>query len=63
MTPACMGGWCRHRDECALHLQEDRRQVAERLCALGLEVPVNPHKPAARIVRIADLMAEVAEAA
>lgn len=34
-TPACMGGWCHVRDRCALHLQADRREPAERVCGHG----------------------------
>lgn len=39
-VPACMGGWCRHREGCALHLKADRREVSERLCPKGAETPV-----------------------
>jgi hypothetical protein len=45
-VPACMGGWCRYREACALHLREDRSHVAERLCPKGAETPV-PVKVAA----------------
>ena len=39
-VPACMGGWCRHRNGCALHLREDRQAPVERMCARGQEWPV-----------------------
>lgn len=37
--PACMGGWCRHRDHCHRHLTERRAIVVERLCTRGMETP------------------------
>jgi hypothetical protein len=40
-VPACMGGWCRHRNGCALHLRDDRRHPVERLCSRGEERPVS----------------------
>ncbi len=39
--PSCMGGWCRHRNGCALHLRDDRRHPVERLCSRGEERPVS----------------------
>lgn len=35
MSPAliaCMGGFCRHRDNCGHYHAEDRREPAENLC-------------------------------
>lgn len=32
MTAACMGGWCRDRNACALYHAADRRWPVERLC-------------------------------
>ena len=37
--PACMGGFCPCRDRCQLHLKDNRREVSERLCVKGEEVP------------------------
>lgn len=37
--PACMGGFCHHRDHCGRHLTEHRHHVVERLCARGQEAP------------------------
>ncbi len=45
-VPACMGGWCRHRDGCAHHLREDRANVVERLCPKGAETPVALYREA-----------------
>jgi len=43
-VPACMGGWCTHRDRCAQHVQPStvhrQGQVAERLCRRGDEQPL-----------------------
>lgn len=37
----CMGGWCQHRESCALYHAEDRSLAADRrLCAKGEEKPV-----------------------
>ena len=36
VPPACMGGWaCTLRNQCARHLQFDRRAPVERLCEPG----------------------------
>lgn len=59
MTPACMGGWCKSRNGCAVHLQDDRRIVVERLCPRGVERPVNPYPQMERIERVTRLMEEV----
>ena len=45
MTQACLGGWCRKRNQCANYRAEDRREPAERLCVpgadgVGRDVPV-----------------------
>lgn len=40
MTPACMGGWCQHREHCAAYHQADRAEVMERQCVKGQEAPV-----------------------
>lgn len=37
--PACMGGWCSHRDHCARHVTPHRSNVVERLCERGNEAP------------------------
>jgi hypothetical protein len=37
---ACMGGWCQHRNHCALHLAADRRVVSERMCPKDAPQPV-----------------------
>lgn len=35
-VPACMGGWCASRDQCArYHQVDDRADPAERLCSPG----------------------------
>ena len=44
-TPACMGGWCSARNRCSLHLQDDRTDVAERLCKRGEETPIFIQSP------------------
>ena len=36
---ACLGGWCAQRDKCGRHVTDDRRNVSERLCAVGHETP------------------------
>jgi len=37
---SCMGGWCRHRNQCELHTKDDRSVPVERLCERGQERPV-----------------------
>lgn len=37
--PACMGGFCNHRDHCDQHLTNRRAHVVERLCERGKEMP------------------------
>jgi len=39
VLPACMGGWCSYRDQCARHVTTERIEVVERLCAHGQEAP------------------------
>lgn len=42
----CMGGWCRHRESCALYHAKDRRKAEDRrLCAKGQERPEPIRKP------------------
>jgi len=50
--PACMGGWCRRRDECADYHATYRALVAERLCPPGEDKPERP----VRIVRQSALL-------
>ena len=37
--PACMGGFCSHRDHCGQHVTDRRDFVVERLCMAGQEAP------------------------
>lgn len=37
---SCMGGFCHHREACALHMGDDRQDPEERICAPGREEPV-----------------------
>jgi hypothetical protein len=45
-VPACMGGWCSLRGQCALHLTHPRTEVVERLCQRGQEQPIAVIRPA-----------------
>lgn len=49
--PACMGGFCQHRDCCAQHLTERRASVVERLCQRGQESPTPVNVLSAEIER------------
>lgn len=44
MIVACMGGWCRKRDECA-HYHSRSRIRSERLCERGKDTPEPIRKP------------------
>lgn len=37
--PACMGGFCSHREHCGRHVTPHRERVVERLCERGSETP------------------------
>jgi hypothetical protein len=49
---ACLGGWCRRRQNCANYHADDRSDPAERLCEPGHdgqgigEYPVRIYRPA-----------------
>ena len=50
MTVACMGGWCRRRNNCTNYKTDDRSEPAERLCipgedGKGMDTPVVIHMP------------------
>lgn len=47
-APACMGGWCRRREDCARYHAQNREAPVERLCepgqdGTGSEYPVHLH--------------------
>jgi hypothetical protein len=48
--PACMGGWCQMRDQCARHVTPSRSgEVSERLCRRGAEHPIAVYTKPAKV--------------
>jgi hypothetical protein len=43
-TQACLGGWCRLRDNCMHYHAADRRMPAERLCDRGQDGACLSHR-------------------
>lgn len=41
---ACMGGWCRMRDECSRYDAPDPRNASERLCFAGRDGEIDPER-------------------
>lgn len=44
-VPACMGGWCKSRQHCAMYHHESK-EADERMCQKHEEKPVPIHWPA-----------------
>lgn len=40
IAPACMGGWCRKRDNCISYRSVSRVYVVERICPKGQDKPL-----------------------
>ena len=61
MSSACLGGWCRKRDNCANYNASDRREPSERLCIPGedgnsLDAPVVIRMPVGSWERKSELV-------
>lgn len=59
---ACMGGWCTRRQHCPHYHAENRSEPEERLClpgqdGIGIDKPIQLHRPAGTWERTPGLMA------
>ena len=44
--PACMGGWCKSRQHCAMYYHSSPAEPDERMCPKDQDKPIPVHWPA-----------------